>query len=155
MFCLQCGQTLHAPAAADNDSLTLEETSDPMLQRAIRDAEDYKTQFRPPAAAAGVKTADKAPAPQPELKQPPKSPEGAKKVRAGAKLAAPAVRGQKRSFVSLHAIVMAPRPLSPANMLAGNVGGAGAMTVGAAGGVPAERAGRGLRHLVRDHFGFL
>ncbi len=52
MFCLQCGQTLRAPATG-GDNLRLEDTVDPVLQRAIRDAGNYEAQFAPePAVTA-------------------------------------------------------------------------------------------------------
>ena len=107
MFCLQCGQTLHNDAPVDDDNLSLEETTDPMLQRAIRDAGNYSTQFKPPPVVDTVIPVVVTPAPKP------------KRVsgrRAGQPVRLVPAR-RRRSFVSLHALVMAPRALTPENML--------------------------------------
>ena len=107
MFCLQCGQTLHADAPADDDNLSLEDTTDPMLQRAIRDAGNYSTQFKSAPVVDTVKPVVVEQAPKPK--------------RASARRAGQPVRlapaRRRRSFVSLHALVMAPRALTPENML--------------------------------------
>src|SRR5476651_2011633 len=44
MFCLQCGETVHK-SEATNDAERLEETSDPLLKRAISDATDGEVKF--------------------------------------------------------------------------------------------------------------
>lgn len=131
MFCLQCGQTLHEAVPVDQDFLTLEETSDPVLQRAIRDAGNNKTEFRPVAAEAEV------PAAQPE---PVKAKAASVKAEHIRQKARPEVRPEtaaaerrRKSFVSLHAVVMAPRALSPAGMFV-------TAPAGAAGGTEAETA---------------
>jgi hypothetical protein len=97
LFCLQCGRSLHQASADAADDLHLEDTVDPVLQRAIRDAGDGVTQFAPPKAAPPKAAVIQA-------KQP---------AAAATSHTRPAHHAKpKRSFVSLHAILAAPRPLS-------------------------------------------
>lgn len=57
MFCLQCGTAVRAPTGGPDEAVALEETTDPLLQRAITDAANREIAFRLPVAAA--------PAPEP------------------------------------------------------------------------------------------
>jgi len=58
MFCLQCGNTVAADASDDMTGPALDETTDPLLQRAIVDSLGHDLAFRSPVAAAApqVKT---------------------------------------------------------------------------------------------------
>src|SRR5260370_111920 len=52
MFCLQCGTAVRVSYGADRDGPVIEETTDPILQRAITDARQHDVKFRLPVAMA-------------------------------------------------------------------------------------------------------
>jgi hypothetical protein len=52
LFCLQCGNVVDPPPGTVNETPSLEETTDPLLQRAIVDAVHHEVHFRLPVAAA-------------------------------------------------------------------------------------------------------
>jgi hypothetical protein len=47
LFCLQCGTAVHEPAGEKPEEIKLEDTADPVLQRAIDDAVMNKLHYRP------------------------------------------------------------------------------------------------------------
>jgi hypothetical protein len=52
LFCLQCGNVVEPQPGTVNEAPTLEDTTDPLLQRAIVDAVHHEVHFRLPVAAA-------------------------------------------------------------------------------------------------------
>jgi hypothetical protein len=52
LFCLQCGNVVEPPPGAPAEGPVLEETSDPVLQRAIVDAARHEVHFKLPVSAA-------------------------------------------------------------------------------------------------------
>src|SRR6266403_4234002 len=52
LFCLQCGYAVRLQPGEAAEAPTLEETTDPLLQRAIVDAVHHEMHFRLPVAAA-------------------------------------------------------------------------------------------------------
>src|SRR5437868_3559805 len=52
LFCLQCGNAIALQPGSESDAPQLEDTTDPLLQRAIVDAVHHDVKFRLPVTAA-------------------------------------------------------------------------------------------------------
>src|SRR6266404_4964781 len=52
MFCLQCGNAVHAGKGARDDGPALEDTTDPVLQKAIQDTTRRPVHFKLPVSDA-------------------------------------------------------------------------------------------------------
>ena len=92
LFCLQCGELVRAGVQSPSEGLKLEETVDPLLRRAITDVENSRVVFTDPEKVAVQQIVNQAASNQPAPGEAPKE-----------VLATPI---QKKSFISLHRIVM-------------------------------------------------
>ena len=129
MFCLQCGEAVHQAASSEETPLTLEETSDPVLRRAISDATDGAVTFRdmaPLIAMAADGSANQA------AKAPPK---------------------QKHSFFSLASAMMPQRPEGTSGALVLPPGAPVAVGSPAVSGVSEENLVRLVKPAKRRGFG--